>query len=95
MTIPADVQAILAYWPTGAAALAFIVAVFAAGWFSISMKALKLQLEAVATNKKNLQEARVAAKDMREKADIRLAEMTKLHEEASKLFWRNEKTWIG
>jgi hypothetical protein len=95
MTIPADVQAILVYWPTGAAALAFIVAVFAAGWFSISMKALKLQLEAVATNKKSLQEARIAAKEMGATADARLAEMTKLHAEASKVFWRNEKTWIG
>lgn len=93
--MPADAQAILVYWPTGAAALAFIIAVFAAGWFSVSRKALKLQLEAVAANKKSLQEARIAAKEMREKADVRLAEMTKLHEEASKLFWRNEKTWIG
>jgi hypothetical protein len=93
--MPADVQAIFVYWPIGAAALALVIAVFAAGWFSISMKALKLQLEAVAANKKSLQEARIAAKDMRGKADARLAEMTKLHEEASKLFWRNEKNWIG
>lgn len=93
--MPADVQGMMIYWPIGAAALALIIAVFAAGWFSISAKALKLQLEAVAANKKSLQEARIAAKDMREKADARLAEMTKLHEEAGKLFWRNEKTWIG
>ena len=91
----ADAQAILVYWPTGAAALAFIIAVFAAGWFSVSRKALKLQLEAVAANKKSLQEARIAAKEMGAKADARLTEMTKLHEDAGKLFWRNEKNWIG
>ena len=74
---------------------ALIIAVFAAGWFSISLKALKLQLEAVAANKTKLAEARIAAKETTAKADERLAEMTALHASASKLFWRNEKTWIG
>jgi hypothetical protein len=94
-SLPGGLDGVTAYWPAAAVAAAFIVAVFAAGWFSVSMKALKLQLEAVAANKTKLAEARIAAKEMTAKADERLAEMTALHETASKQFWRNEKTWIG
>ncbi len=83
------------YWPAGAMAAALIAVVFSAGWFSRSLKQLKAVLARVGENRKALDEARAGAKDLMAKAKARRVEMQSLHEAATKLFWKNEKTWLG
>lgn len=85
----------MTYWPTGAYAVALIAVVFAAGWLSVAFKRFRRRLAAVAESKRALTEARGMSKDNLAKLKTRQAEVDKLNDKASKLFWRNEKTWIG
>jgi hypothetical protein len=93
--MPAETDSLMTYWPTGAYAVALIAVVFAAGWLSVAIKRFRRRLTAVAESKKSLNEARAMSKDNLAKLKTRQGEMDKLNETASKLFWRNEKTWIG
>jgi hypothetical protein len=93
--MPPDVQAMLVYWPSAAFAAVLIAAVFAAGWFGVSMKQLKANLAAVGKNREALNAARAASKEFAGKVKSQRAEVAKVDETAKKMFWQNEKTWIG
>lgn len=93
--MPAEIGSWMTYWPTGAYAVTLIAVVFAAGWLSVAIKRFRRRLAAVAENKRALTEARVMSKDNLAKLKTRQGEIGELNEKASKLFWRNEKTWIG
>ncbi len=90
-----ELQSLLVYWPTGAYAAALVAVVFAAGWFSTSMKRFMANLAAAGKNRKDLDAARAASKDHAGKVKARRVEMEKLNEDAAKLFWQKEKTWVG
>src|SRR5262245_13152318 len=93
--MPPEVQAMLVYWPSAAFAGVLIAAVFAAGWFSTSLKQLKLNLADAAKNREALKTARAASKEYAGKVKAQRAEVDKVNHAASKLFWQNEKSWIG
>lgn len=93
--MPADIGSWMTYWPTGAYAVALIAVVFAAGWLGVAIKRFRRRLAAVAESKSSLAEARAMSKDNRARLKIRQDEIGELNDKASKLFWRNEKTWIG
>ncbi|MFT3725365.1 MAG: hypothetical protein QM773_17485 [Hyphomonadaceae bacterium] len=93
--MPAETDSLLNYWPTGAYAVALIAVVFAAGWLSVAIKRFRRKLAATGESKRLLTEARAMSKDNLAKLKTRQSEMDKLNDKASKLFWRNEKTWIG
>lgn len=86
---------LLVYWPSGAFVVALIAAVFAAGWFSVSLKRLKANIAETGKRKLDLIAARAASREHLAKVDARRAEVDKLNETAVKLFWKSEKTWIG
>lgn len=93
--MPAQLQPYLVYWPGAAMFLVLVSLAFAMGWFGRSLKDLQRVLGAVAENRKALDEARAASKEMIGKEKNRRAEIEALNETARKLFWRTEKTWIG
>lgn len=93
--MPAETQALLAYWPSIAFVAALVALVFAAGWFSVSMKRLKTNVAETAKRKQDLIAARAASKECVAKAEARRAEMDELNQAAVKLFWKAEKSWIG
>jgi hypothetical protein len=90
-----ETQALLAYWPSGAYVVALVAAVFAAGWFAVSMKRLKASIAETGKRRQDLIAARAASKEYVAKAEARRKEMDELNQTAVKLFWKSEKTWIG
>jgi len=90
-----EIEAVLVYWPMAAYAAALIAAVFAAGWFSVSLKALEKNLVALGEARQKLNTARATSNEHKGKVKARRAEMAKVNESAAKLFWQNEKTWTG
>ena len=93
--MPADVQSALIYWPVLAAFGALVVLAFAFGWAITAMKALGRNLAETRANAAKLKAARAEAKDFQDRAETREGQIGKLHDQAGKLFWKNEKTWIG
>jgi hypothetical protein len=93
--MPADVQAALIYWPALAAFGALVVAAFAFGFFFTALKGLNRNLAETRSNAGKLKAARAEAKEFEAKAETREAQIGKIHDQAGKLFWRHEKTWIG
>jgi hypothetical protein len=93
--MPADVQSALIYWPVLAAFGTLVVAAFAFGWFFTALKGLNRNLADTRANAAKLKVARAEAKEFQDKAEDREGQIGKLHDQAGKLFWKNEKTWIG
>jgi hypothetical protein len=93
--MPADVQSALIYWPALAAFGTLVVAAFAFGWFITAMKGLGRNLAETRSNAGKLKAARAEAKEFEDKAENREGQIGKLHDQAGKLFWRHEKTWLG
>lgn len=93
--MPVEIDSLMTYWPTGAYAVALIAVVFAAGWLGVAIKRFRRRLAAVVESKRLLTEARGMSKDNLAKLKRRQGEIDRLNDTASKLFWRNEKTWIG
>jgi hypothetical protein len=93
--MPADVEASLIYWPALAAFGALVVGAFAFGFFVTAMKWLSRNLAATRSNSAKLKAARAEAREFEDKAEAREGQISKLHDQAGKLFWRHEKTWIG
>jgi len=93
--MPADVQAALIYWPALAAFGALVVAAFAFGFFFTALKGLNRNLAETRSNSAKLKAARAEAKEFEARAEDREAQIGKIHDQAGKLFWRHEKTWIG
>jgi hypothetical protein len=93
--MPADVEAAMIYWPALAAFGALVIAAFAFGWFITAMKGLSRNLVETRANAAKLKAARAEAREFQDKAETREGEIGKLHDQAGKLFWRHEKTWVG
>ena len=93
--MPADVQAAMIYWPALAAFGALVVGAFGAGWFMSAIKRLGRNLAITRENAAKLKAARAEAREFQDKAEAREGEIGKLHDQAGKLFWRHEKTWVG
>ena len=90
-----ELQPLLEYWPSGAFVAALIAAVFAAGWFGVSLKRLRTNLSEARKRQQDLAAARAASREYLAKVKARRADTEKLNTSAAELFWRNEKTWIG
>lgn len=93
--MPADVQSALIYWPALAAFGTLVVAAFAFGFFFTAMKGFNRNLASTRANAAKLKAARAAAREFQDKAEVREGQIGKLHDQAGKLFWKHEKTFIG
>lgn len=90
-----DAQALLVYWPTASVAGALLVVLLSLMWIIKCIPRLKIALDAIGKNRKELDEARVQAKGSLKGVKARRTEMETMHKTAGQLFWRTEKTWIG
>lgn len=88
-------EALLVYWPTAAVAGALLVVLLSLMWIVKCVPRIRTAIIAIGTNRKALDEARVAAKASLVGVKARRGEMQTMHKAAGRLFWRNEETWIG
>ena len=91
----ADAQALLVYWPTAAVAGALLVVLLSLMWIIKCIPRVKTAMDAIGKSRKELDEARVQAKDSLKGVKARRTEIEAMHKTAGDLFWRAEKTWMG
>jgi hypothetical protein len=91
----ANAQALLVYWPTAAVAGALLAVLLSLMWIIKCIPRVKTAMGAIGKSRKELDEARVQAKDSLKDVKAQRTEIEAMHKTAGDLFWRAEKTWMG